>query len=252
MSGTNTVAGRIATALGLSSPDSAVAVMPLRVNGYGELCVRQGGLDGLAEEGSLYVARNATIGTGLVWVANHVAFDATKPNFHIQNLAPAGGKKIQIRSLKLVCTAPATAATAIHYAVVLDPSLRSLTTDNCLAVIPTNVNGGSSASVEMTLKAHSHATASVLSAASSGARVMARGTLGGLNIAGDELEIRFGGAGEGSLAQTAVAGAGLPSRRVSAAPPVIIAPQQSLSIFVWMPDSSDSFDPEFELCFSAR
>lgn len=244
--------GRPASALPNVSPDSATGEVPLRVDGYGAVITGECGLEGLANEGALFVARNTTLGTGMTWVAAQTAYGATAPNFHIRNTAVAGGKSIRLHSLKMLVKAVGTGTTAIYYAAVLDTTLRAIGTDNTVAITPKNVNGNASNSLDVLINAQNSATVSVLSAATAGARTLAHGSLGGIAVVGEELNIVFGGQPGGGLGMTAVSGAGCPGRRVSNAPPIVVAPQQSLTIAVWAVGSSAAIDPEFELVFSAK
>jgi hypothetical protein len=244
--------GHAATALPGHSPDSPTGEIPFRTDGYGAQVIAATGLDGLAEEGSLFVARNTTLGTGMTWVAAQTAYGATAPNFHIRNTAVAGGKSIYLRSLKMLVKAVATGTTANYYAAVLDTCLRAIGTDNTVAITPVNVNGNASNSLDALINAQNSATVSVMSAATAGARVLAHGSLGGICVVGEELNIVFGGQAGGGTYASAVSGAGCPGRRVSNAPPIVIGPQQSLSLMFWAVGSSAAPDPEFELLFSVK
>jgi hypothetical protein len=244
--------GRIAAALPGKSADSPLGEASLRLDPYGALMIGATGLDGLAAEGSLFVARNPTVGTGMTWVAAQTTYGATAPNFHIRNTDIAGGKSVHLHGLKMIVKAVGTGTTAIYYAAVLDTTLRAIGTDNTDAITPKNVNGNASNSLDVLINAQNSATVSVLSAATAGARVLAQGSLGGIAVVGEELDIAFGGQPGGGLGMTAVSGAGCPGRRVSNAPPVVVGPQQSLTIMVWAVDSSAAIDPEFELLFSVK
>lgn len=247
------VAGRPSTALGTAQQDSNLADVGLRVNGYGEAAIRETAptLYGLCEEGSLFVATNPTISTGVTFVAAQTAYGATAPNFHIVNTEQAGGKSIQLRSLKMIATAAATAATAIHYAVIIDPTQRAIATDHTAAITPKCLNSAKTASSTVRIYAQNSATVSVLAAASVGAYTAARGVLGGLNAVGDVLAILFGGITSDSSTGAAVV-TGQPGVRVSNAPAISIGPGNSATVMIWMPASSASFDPEFELVFSLK
>jgi hypothetical protein len=232
--------------------DSTSMDKELRLNGYGETVVREQGQFGYAEEGSLYVATNPTISTGVAWVAAQTAYGATAPNFHIRNTDAVGGKSVRLQSLKLIATAAATGTTAVHYAVTMDPTARAIATDNTAAITPVNCNGGVTGAPPVLVNAQSNTSVSVLAAASAGNRVLARGTLGGLNIVGEEFYLSFGAPIGGAMTPTAVDAAGQPGRRVAVAPAIIIPPQASCTIHFWSVGASASIAPEFELVFAVK
>lgn len=241
----------------LPSPvaDSDVSNVALRVNRNRELAVRETPASdyGLCEEGSLLVATNPTVGTGLAWVAAQTAYSATTPNFLITNTQPAGGASIQLRYLKLIATAAGTAATVWHYAAILDTANRALTTDNTAIITPVSPNGGVALGSGLPrINAQSSASASVLAAASASGRVVARGALGGLAVVGDVFMIGFGQSFGLSGPLTAAEGATQSGTRGSVSPPIIIAPGGCLSLHFWSPSSSGALTPEFEMLLALK
>lgn len=255
LSAQSLITGLVRTLLPSKMADSAMLDAPARVNGYGELAVRDtpASYFGLAEEGSLMVATNPTPSTGAAWVSAQTAFSDTAPNFYIANNEPAGGKTLRLHYLKLICTTAATSATAIHYAVIVDPVTRALGTDNTLAITPVSPNGALAIpSAAPTVKVQNNTTTSVIAASSANKRIVARGCLGGLNIAGDVLQICFGEITPTAMSATAVTAAGQPGRRIDNSPPVLIPAGGSAVIHVWMPGSSASIVPEFELVMSLK
>ena len=244
--------GRILATLPAKSTDSETVEAAMRLNAYRELVVREQGLYGLSEEGSLFVATNPTISTGMLWVAAQTAYSATAVNFHIQNTDVIGGKSARLKSLKLIATAAATSTTAVHYAVSLDPVARTLSTDNTAAITPKNCNGGVSNTCPILVNAQNSASVSALSAASPGNRILARGCMGGLNIIGEEFVLNFGVQMGGAMTPTAVDAAGQPGRRCNSAPAIIVPPGASCSIHIWSPAAAASMAPEFELLFAVK
>lgn len=240
------------TLLPARASDSTSMDKEARLNGWGETVVREQGQYGYAEEGSLYVATNPTISTGMLWVAAQTAYGATAPNFHIRNTDVLGGKSVRLQSLKLIATAAATGTTAVHYAVTLDPVSRAISTDNTAAITPQNCNGGVTGAPPVLVNAQNSATVSVLSAASAGNRVLARGVMGGLNIVGEELFLSFGTPISSAMTPTAVDAAGQPGCRVTSAPAIIVPPQASCTIHIWSVGASASMTPEFELLFAVK
>ena len=240
--------------IGAQTGDSVVAERQLRMNAYSELAVRDTPANyyGMAEEGSLILATNPTPSTGLAWVSAQTAFSDTAPNFYIYNNEQAGGKALRLHYLKLITTTAATSASAVHYAVVVDQAARAFTTDNMAVVIPVSPNGCLGLTTVPVIKVQSNTTTSAIAASSGQKRIVARGCLGGLNIAGDVLQIYFGELTPTAMSATAVTAAGQPGRRVDNSPPVCIPPGGSAVIHIWMPGSSASIVPEFELLLSAK
>lgn len=246
--------GLIQALLGTKTGDSTVAERPFRMNGYSELAVRDTPANyyGQAEEGSLIVATNPTVSTGMTFVTAQTAFSDTAPNFYIYNTEPAGGKSLRLHYLKMITTAAGTSATAWHYAVVLDASARAFSTDNTATITPVNPNGGATLSSIPQIKVQNNASTSVIGASSASKRLVARGTLGGLNIVGDVMQIYFGEMTPSAMAATAVTQAGQPGRRVDNSPPIIIPPGASAVIHIWGVASAAAFSPEFEMLMSLK
>ena len=156
-----------------------------------------------------------------------------------------------------------TAATVIQYVFTLDPIARAVTTNhmdwygstNASAVAPPQVQviNTTSSLPNFVFAMQDSATASVIGARSNQATVVARGTLGGLNIIGDVLQINFGQYDSGSVpAPTAAEGAGQPGSRVVSEPPVLVPPGYTLVGHIWGPSSSASFAPEIAFAFRAK
>lgn len=234
----------------LPVPQSDASTRAERVSAYGDNYVAHTAptRHHFADEGSYLVATNPTIGTGFTWVAAQTAFADVNPNFVIQNTDPY--KSVFLDFVKLIATAVGTSATSWNYAVELD-TIRLATTQHMTAVVPVNPNMGKPSIQNVTVMAQNSATATVIPLLSGAGRVVARGVLGGLNIAGDEFLITFGSTDAGAYPGTADT-ASQPGRRVSSAVPVIIGPQQSCTLYFWAPSSSASINPEFEIGMWAR
>jgi hypothetical protein len=74
----------------------------------------------LAEDGSYFVAKNPTFGTGLATAAAPTALDDLHP-FLLAKGPTTPGKRQRWDYLRIVCTAPGTAGTAIRALVRIDP-----------------------------------------------------------------------------------------------------------------------------------
>jgi len=230
---------------------------PVRMKRYGEINISEadGSLYGYSDEGSVLVATNATIGTGLTGVTAQIVFNDTGPALYIynsENAANPNAKSLYLGYLKMIATAAATTSTSQHYAGVLDTVYRTITTDNYATIVPVNPNGATAVGATPIVKFQNNATVSLIAASSVAKRIVCRGTLGGLNIVGDEMIISFG---RGDISPhpglTAVQAAGV-SKRVSNAPPVIIGPGQTFTLHLWGLAQAAAYSPEIELVMWAR
>ncbi len=236
---------------------------PVRIESYGTAWLTGLGPSehNYVEEGSYLVSTGVggglAVGTGLTWPYNNSAFADINPNFLIQNTDQT--KWLFLHYLKMTATAVSGSAgnfaTSIQYAVEIDSVLRTPTTDNtllCTPVIPNMVVGSSTTVPTMVVKAQNATADSVIPALSARGRVVARGALGGLNVIGDELLLKFGSTKGGAYAATTTTeNAGQPGRRVSSAPAVVLGPGHSAAIYIWSPGTaaavSGGINPEFEL-----
>ena len=244
----------VKTLLPTKQTDSDSADFAMRLNSNRELAIREtpSTYYGMAEEGSLFLATNPTISTGVTFVTAQTAHSDTAANFYIYNSEASGGKNIMPRYLKMIATAAGTSATVWHYAAILDSAQRAPTTNNTVAITPVNVNGSVSNAINATVLAQNNATTSVFPASSANKRVVARGAIGGLNIVGDTMIISFGQLFGQTSALTAAENATQSGTRVSSAPPVVIPPGSSLVISIWSPSSAAAFNPEFELLMAVK
>jgi len=264
------LSGLIQRYLPVPKPDSTDVDAPLSLDRYGGIKVSSASPSdvGDADEGGYFTVSSPTPGTGQLMVAAQTALSLTTPVFYLQNNEPVGGKTIYLRFLKLVSTAAATGCTAIQYLFVRDYLPRAMTSAQYMdwyatsgappsqsAVKPLSVQipNGVSSPPNMLIGFQDSATASVLAAASGQAQTVARGTLGGLNIVGDEMRINFGQYDAGSsFSPTAAEGAGQPGSRTSCDPVVAVPPGFCLAGHIWMPNSSASLAPEFILACKYR
>ena len=102
------------------------------------------GMQGLAAEGSLFVATSATPGTGAAaTAATGTTYSATQALLILYNsdIQPsyAAGRRIFLDTITLVCTAAGTASTSCHVAHQVDVGNRYSSGTNLLGT-PVNVN----------------------------------------------------------------------------------------------------------------
>ena len=210
----------------------------------------------LIAEGSYLVANGngisgGAVGTGQTLVAACTAFSDTTNSgiFYIQNNEPSqGGKTLFLDFVKLISTAVGTAAVSWQYAVTTDVNARTQTTVHASACVPVNPNGQAAAISSPTIFVQASATASVWSASSSATRLVARGAIGGINIAGHEYFISFGDLSVAGAYVGSTDTAAAPGRSTSASAGVAIGPNGgNLMFHLWGPSSSAALAPEFEI-----
>ena len=258
LSPTALATGFIQRVLPPAQSDSRTVDSPARMDRYGGPAITYAAhsLNGLADSGAIVVASNIAVGTpaagtGVTWVAAQTSFSDTQPNFIIYNPNQAGGASIHLLCLKMVANAVGTAAVSWQYAGVLDPvGNRSVTTNHVsqasVAPVRAGLGGPANAPILPLVLYQSSATASAISASSQQARLVSRGSLGALNVIGDEFVINFGSfEGGGTSTLTAAEAAGIGTRR-SAEGPVVIDPGTAYTLTIWGPSSSAAIAPDFQ------
>ena len=78
----------------------------------------------LAGEGSYFMSRTPTIGTGIAGVTTLTTFTPTSPFMILFNGNPVGGRDIFLDYLSLTCTATAASTTSLFLATALDSTQR--------------------------------------------------------------------------------------------------------------------------------
>jgi len=232
----------------LPGPAGDTNAVNVRSTRYGDLSAQllHAKKHGLAEEGTYFVSTNPTPGTGVAGPVN-ASFSATGPFFAFVNNNPAGGARASLDYLKIIPTVAPASATGAHLVVVRDQISRALTTDNTVVATPVNVNGDSANKAASIFK-YTVTTINVAAAATPTAAIVARASVSGIPVIGDELVFDFGatdtGAYPGLTAGQVTAG----GRKVSVLPPVICAPQQLLFFYLWFPgNAATGVSYEFEL-----
>jgi hypothetical protein len=269
---TTAIRGWVSKLLPQPSPDSQNVDAGVRLGRYGEhmvVLVTPTSDIADAEEGSTIIARTPTIGTGAIFTAASTSFADVNPQMYLfngENPSDPNAKTIALRMLKFLTTAAATGVTGgLHYAFQVDPIRRSFTTNNFdwfgsgqqstvgpPKVYNANLQSALPAGMVFGYQAVA-ATASVATASSPQSVVVSRGTFGGLNQAGDVLQVNFGQYDSGSApALTAAEAAGQQGSRVSCEPAVLIPPGCTLTGYFWGATMSASFAPEITLVLRAR
>jgi hypothetical protein len=245
--------GIVARVLPSAFVDDRDSAKTVRLKRYGEVNISEadGSLYGYCDEGSLMVATNATISTGLTGVTAQTAFNDTGPALYIYNNHST--LSLYMGYLKMVTTAAATSTTIQSFACILDPARSTtITTNNFATLTPVNPNGSLAVSFAPVILFQNNATVSQIAASSSSKRIVARGNLGGLNVAGDEFIINFGRGDHTTHAGLTAAQSAALSKRVANAPPVVIGPGHTFTVHCWGTSQAAAYSPEVELVMWAR
>jgi hypothetical protein len=204
----------------------------------------------LADEGSYFIATNVTPGTAQAYNIQ-AAFSDTTPLLYIQNndsKANPFAKRMYLDYIKLICTVVPASATGARFAVKTDPQLRTISTNNTLAITPTSPNSDVATQSVCSVNAQNSGTASVLTASSGAARLVANASMGGIPVVGDELVLVCGPADPGPYPGLTAAQATCAGRKVSCLPPIILGPNSALTLCAWFPgNAATGLSYEFEM-----
>lgn len=233
---------------------------PVRVDRYGESFSQDLNVDRYAEEGGLFVSRNATLGTGIAQTANTTE-DTTKPFIVGFNNAAVGGKSVRLLRLLMRPTAVSSSQTIQNISVVTAAgnNYSSAGTDYNIAVSGLNTTVG-----YVNTGRAGVANASILSVLRVGVPVTVLGTSPKLQakfsprtttipVIGDEYIMYFGqrgtGGGEISLVQPVSTTI---NRYVKYCDPVIVDAQYSFMIIPWAASIAGAMSWEYELIWGER
>jgi hypothetical protein len=212
----------------------------VRQGRYGEQMVVPvtSGTYAIADEGSYFKATNPTFGTGVA-AAITTAFSATAGYFCLFNGDSAGGKRIYLDYLTMICnTVPAT-ATSFQFGITLDSINRWSSAGS--AITPVNSNQDDATSAIGVL----HAGALVLAAASGSVRSHSRGVFfGAIPVVQSSYTLNFGTFDN----QSGTLGGTVASQISDGCGPVVLGPGQSLNFHTWWPGNATTAGVwEFEL-----
>lgn len=198
--------------------------VPVRLGRHGEqhvLPLTGSKLDGLADEGSYFVATNATLGTPLTGAAAPTAFSATVALMALVNNASAGGKRIHLDWLLLSPKAAGTNGTNFSFAMSGDKTVRY--SSGGTAITPVNPNLDSDAASIAQL----YAGAVTATAASTSVRRLNHGVLRTvIKVIGDQYLFTFGNASPPAVGGIPLEGT-LQAAIHTPCPPVVLGPGHS-------------------------
>jgi hypothetical protein len=199
---------------------------------------------GLAEEGSYYVATNATISTPITLTgATCTAWVATTPTVVLVNAHTTAN--VIPDYIKFHIVGAGTAEAALHYAILLDRANRY--TSGGTAIVPSNVNTGISTSTSSLL----YVGAITAPAASANVRQVGRGLFrNAIAVANDQYILSFGASDVAASAPQLASTTSI--MQTFPAPPVVVSPGSSLLVYLWGASMSAAPTAEFEMGFWER
>ena len=203
----------------------------------------------LADEGSYFVAVNATPGTGIAVTGTITTFTdsgTTCGNLFMKNTESKTAsvpKRVYLDYIKLITVAGAATATTWMYAIVIDDNPVRLTSGGT-ALAPLNPNGDSSATSIVT-----GSFGALVIAAAMNRRLIARGNFKSTTpLPYDMFMLVSGGAPGASYS----AADNVPGIFIDVCPPIILGPQQNLLLSMWGLASNEIATFEHEIAWFER
>lgn len=197
----------------------------------------------LADEGSYFVATNATVGTGIAGHAAPVVADgSTKMLLHVFNGNAAGGKWIYPQYLKLRWTAIGASGTSTFFVAYIDQKGTTALTSGGTASTPVNTNSASSLASGATLT-----FGPCVTAFTSGRKVGAFQSRSVIQVAEDTNLITFGQPSQFPLTGGVTNGGTAIAAISNAYAPIAIAPGGNFGVaqITIAQAAASSFDYEF-------
>jgi hypothetical protein len=214
------------------------------------------GDNALADEGSIFVATNATPGTAVATTTS-VVDDGTGATTHAQQKpvmtvrndnAAATGVCIYLRSLKMTISQVPTSATAWKYAMRLSPNGSAKITTTGTVVTPVNPNSFSSAGSKAYINFGTITTTD--SSSDTGQRLVANGQVtGAIPVANDEWLFTFG---DSQRSIDSIGTQTLVKRLTIPAPGIVIAPGWIWTLEMWGASNAAAPSWEFEMIYAER
>jgi hypothetical protein len=248
---------RVSRGLGLKVPDTNPIIN--RVSEYGETVNEPlwNKSHKLAKEGSYFVVTNPTPGTGLATIATLTSLVDTSPFAIIQNNNPGSPMNqpfIDLDYIKLTCTAPGTAGTALLWAIKTDIVNRYTSGGSQLTggvnvglgALSPNTTGRNTSNANITAGALVAATPT-----SNSVRLFGHGYFRSvIPVVGDSYLINFG-SGDMQVGGQPKNGSA-PSDFVAPHAPVTIGPGHAAYLHIWLPSQSAASSFEIEIGYAER
>ena len=244
--------GRVQRLLALSQRTGEQVASILRMGTYGEIVadLLTGKQHKLSDEGSYFLTRSPTIGTGIATIVASNAFADTSPYIILTNNNPVGGRNIYLDYILMRLTVAGTSSTNLQWAVRIDNIPRYSSggvggagtglTAILQGPVPTNTGAPANSSALV------YAGALVAVAGSTNVRTLGNGMLrSAIAVVNDSYLINFAGIDmqqDGVL----VSGTAIAQRSVTH-PPVCIAPQGSFLLHLWGTSQAAATSCEIEI-----
>lgn len=193
----------------------------------------------LVDEGSYFTVNNAQ--TGLATAATPTAFSATNPFLLIYNQGRPSddfSPRLYIDYATLLATAGGTAGTSLQYAITRDSGNRFSSGGTEITANIANTGPTSFGPLARIWAGNITATAATANAKT---LIGNRFLSGSIPVIGDEYTLRFGAAGVPDFV-----GISTIKSVVKNMPPIIVGPDESLLVHLWLPAQSaaSSYAPE--------
>ena len=208
----------------------------------------------MADDGSAFAIFNNTPGTVLAYSIQTTFVDTT-PFLYIANGDPA--KAMNIDQIKIIVTTAPASTTSAHYAIKTDQTARTLSTDNTTGTganaLAVNCPRSGVQPSNITARAQNSATNSILTAASTNAKIVARGSLGSIPVVGDSLIIAPGAVDLAPWPGLTAAQATCAGRKVDVTAPIVVDPGHNMTMHLWfIGNAATGLSYEIEILGSMR
>ena len=243
--------GRVQKVLSQAQRVGDGIVNMLRMGSYGELVYKSiyAKQAKLAEEGSYFITRSPTPNTGIATTASLGSYADTTPFLIVSNNNPSGGRNIFLDYIKLTCTAAGN-GTTLNYATKIDSTMRwssagaggagTFLTTILLGPYPTNT------AAPVNSNALVFAGAVTATSSSSNARTLSNGWLRSVvPVVNDVYYWNFSGVDQ-MLDGVLISGTNVVQRCLPHSP-VMISPQGSFLLYLWLASQSSASSYEVEV-----
>lgn len=224
--------------------DGSIDTESPRRSGYGEDYVLPFSVRVAADEGSYFIARNATPGTGVAGHAAPTTHDTAKP--YVLLINGAGGARVYLDYLKLLVTAAGSSGTLNYATHTVDKNRTPGSGGADLTIVNVNLQSARSASLSnarigAVVPSESN-TADARIVAHQRARTV-------IPVVGDTLLFNFGGA---PIPSGAVMAGTTELDRIIHCPPIVLGPGDSYHLVLWRASQSGAASYECEVGFWNR
>lgn len=203
----------------------------------------------VADEGSYFLVRSPTSGTGVATTATPTAESFTAPFLFLYN--GNADRRVFLDYLILTCTAAGTAGTSVSVSQQLDTT--NLYSSGGVAATPVNINMNSPISSGVTFY---HGTTLTLSAATAAARLVShrrvKTAAAPAPVIADIYSFTFNGFEGSSVGNDTTNSNSVPAHMAFNCHPIVLGPNDCWKLSLWLPSQSAASSFEYELGFAVR